>query len=377
MDKISLEYNEAVQRLKQLILENQLAAAQAVNKQLLALYYSVGKFVSENSRNQAWGTGAIRAISEQLQRELPGLKGFSEENIKKMRRFYEQWAPIVNRSPSATDLQLSDNQSEQTDCELLLVNRSPAATDLDWADFFAISFSHHMEIINKVSNNHEICFYIHTAAKNHWDKYTLRDYLKADLYHHQGTMPNNFITTLSKKQEAYKAISMFKDEYLLDFINVEELGANADDMDERVIENTIVQNIKNFILTFGKDFAYVGHQVHLEKFKQDLWADLLFYNRELRSLVVVELKKGKFKPSYLGQLAAYMRILNDDERKPCENPVIGIILCREANRSYVEYLLQDYNQPMGVATYQTMPDQLKAVLPNEEKLLALMDTDQE
>jgi RecB family endonuclease NucS len=166
---------------------------------------------------------------------------------------------------------------------------------------------------------------------------------------------------------------MFKDEYLLDFVNVEELDErNPQDIDERVVENSIVQNVKNFILTFGKDFTYVGHQVHIEKLEHDMWVDLLFYNRELQSLVVVELKKGEFKPAYLGQLSAYMRVLNDDERKANENPVIGIILCKGADKSFVEYLLQDYNQPMGVATYKVMPEKLKAVMPDEKLLLEVM-----
>ena len=154
---------------------------------------------------------------------------------------------------------------------------------------------------------------------------------------------------------------------------LEELDErNPQDIDERVVENSIVQNVKNFILTFGKDFTYVGHQVHIEKLEHDMWVDLLFYNRELQSLVVVELKKGEFKPAYLGQLSAYMRVLNDDERKANENPVIGIILCKGADKSFVEYLLQDYNQPMGVATYKVMPEKLKAVMPDEKMLLEVM-----
>lgn len=207
----------------------------------------------------------------------------------------------------------------------------------------------------------------------HWDKYTLRDNLKADLFHHQSQMPNNFISTMPTTQYAAKAISMFKDDYLLDFINVEEIGErDSQDIDERVIENSIVSNVKNFILTFGKDFTFIGNQVHIDKFGHDHYVDLLFFNRELQSLVVFELKKGAFKPAYLGQLAAYIRMLNDDERKPHENPTIGVVLCRDADKTYVEYFLQDYNQPMGVATYQVMPEQLKKVLPPEEKMKELL-----
>lgn len=376
MEKVSAFYNDAVQQIKSAILESQLEAARAANKQMLSLYYAVGKFVSENSREGVWGTGAIDTISAQLRREMPGLRGFSATNIKYMRIFFEQWAPVINRQPTADDLKITEKCEKTTKLPifaLLDVNRSPLANDLDFSDFLELSFTHHMEILLKTSTLEERTFYIRQSISNHWDKYTLRDYLKADLFHHQGKMSNNFALTLPKTFHAQKAISMFKDEYLLDFINVEELDErNPQDVDERVVENSIVQNVKNFILTFGKDFSYVGHQVHIEKLEHDMWVDLLFFNRELQSLVVVELKKGTFKPAYLGQLAAYMRVLNDDERKVNENPVIGILLCRDADKSFVEYLLQDYNQPMGVATYKVMPEKLRAVMPEEKMLLDAM-----
>ncbi len=374
MEQISTKYTEAVQLIKSAILQNQLEAAKAVNRQMLALYYGVGKYVSENTRNGAWGTGAIEAISGQLRRELPGLRGFSPTSIKKMRIFYEQWSDIINRPPMADDLQTTDNEMFLHYNSLLLVNRPPMAGDLDWHDFFALSFSHHDEILSKTTTLKERAFYIHQAATLHWDKYTLRDNLKADLFHHQSQMPNNFAKTMPSTRHAVKAISMFKDDYLLDFINVEEIDErDPQDIDERVIENSIVANVKKFILTFGKDFTFMGNQVHLDKFGHDHYVDLLFFNRELQCMVVFELKKGMFKPAYLGQLAAYIRMLNDDERKPHENPTIGIVLCRDADKTYVEYMLQDYNQPMGVATYQIMPEQLRKVLPPEEEIKKLLN----
>ncbi len=374
MEQISTKYNEAVQLIKTAILQNQLEAAKAVNQQMLSLYYGVGKYVSDNTRHGVWGTGAIETISEQLRRELPGLRGFSAANIKKMRIFYEQWSDAINRSPLANDLQQTESHTVLPSKELLSLNRSPLANDLDWHDFLSISFTHHMEILFKTRTIEERAYYIHQAAILHWDKYTLRDNLKADLYHHQSQMPNNFAKTMPSTHHAAKAISMFKDEYLLDFINVEEMDErDPQDIDERVVENSIVANVKNFILTFGKDFTFMGNQVHLDKFGHDHYVDLLFFNRELQSLVVFELKKGAFKPAYLGQLAAYIRMLNDDERKPHENPTIGIVLCRDADKTYVEYLLQDYNQPMGVATYQVMPEQLRKVLPPEEEIKKLLN----
>lgn len=184
-----------------------------------------------------------------------------------------------------------------------------------------------------------------------------------------------FKRTIPGQLQAYRAISMFKDEYLLDFINTEELFIRDKDTDERVVEQKIINNVKNFIMTFGKDFTFVGNQYHLEKFGVELFPDLLFFNRELAALVCVELKNGPFKTAYLGQLAGYLRILDDEVRKPNENPSIGIILCKSANKKFVEYVIQDYDKPMGAATYKTsadMNDRLKKLLPSVEELEKLL-----
>ena len=210
---------------------------------MLALYYGVGKYVSDNTRKGVWGTGAIETISEQLRRELPGLRGFGVSNIKNMRQFYESWNVAVNRQPTADDLQLTEKEIISPTLTLLNINRPPMAGDFDWHDFFALSFSHHDEILSKTKTLEERVFYIHQAATLHWDKYTLRDNLKADLFHHQSQMPSNFAKTMLSTRHALKAISMFKDDYLLDFINVEELDEqDPQDIDERIIENSIVSS---------------------------------------------------------------------------------------------------------------------------------------
>ena len=142
MDKISSQYNQAVQLIKSAILQNQLEAAKAVNRQMLALYYGVGKYVSDNTRKGVWGTGAIETISEQLRRELPGLRGFGVSNIKNMRQFYESWNVVVNRQPTAGDLQLTEKEIISPTLTLLNINRQPTAGDLDWHEFFSLSFTH-------------------------------------------------------------------------------------------------------------------------------------------------------------------------------------------------------------------------------------------
>lgn len=381
----------AVQVIKTVILQSQELSARRVNADLLALYYSIGGYISQESHKQQWGSGAIASISKQLQKELPGLRGFGETSIKNMRIFYEQWYKFIIRQPLADELQNNNTHSNiirqpsadelqmttVSELPIASLNFVPSTFDIPTAhDFLSISFTHHMEILNKTSTLGERLFYIHNAATYKWDKYKLRELLKQDLFHHQSEMPNNFLLTMPKRARALKAMSMFKDEYLMDYINVEELGArDVSDVDERVLEQNIVQNVKNFIMMFGKDFTFVGNQYHLEKFGKDHFIDLLFYNRELTCLVAVELKLGEFKPIYLGQLQTYLQLLDDEVKKPNENPSIGIILCQDADKSYVEYVIQRYDSPMGVATYKTsadMPDRLRKALPSVDALKGLM-----
>ncbi len=380
-DKLDPTYNYAVQAIKQAILNSQLRAARHVNEEQLALYFGIGKYISDNTRKNKWGTNAIENISKQLSIELPGLKGFSGTNLKLMRLFYESWNSLFNSSAmageiaektSATADEMDENQNLVfLSDRLMMKNRPCADVEMSWSDFFALGFSLHTEILSKTETLEERAFYIHQTALYHWNKYTLRDNLKADLFHHQDQLPNNFAHTLPQKNQTLKAIKMFKDEYMLDFINVEQLGEHDEDIDEAVIEREIAMNIKNFIMEFGRSFTYRGNQVHYDKLGHNHWVDLLFFNRELQSLVVIELKKGAFKPAYLGQLAAYLRILDDEEKLPHENPSIGIILCKEADKAYVEYVLQDYQKPMGVATYK-IREHLKELLPDENKLKELL-----
>ena len=369
------EIRDAVQAIKMAILKSQANAAQSINSEQLSLYYGIGRFVAENSRKDFWGTGAIENISRQLKSELPGLKGFSPENIKLMRRFYEAWQTIEAKSVvqtteksvvQATDLQ---EPPQKTVRQLRLTNDE----EFPVTAFLNISFTHHVAIFRYAKGYDERKFYIQLAYQQRLKADELEQIIKADTYNHRANLPNNFFKAIPDKALAMRTMQMFKDSYLLDFINVEDIDVSDPvDVDEKVIENKIVMNIKNFIMTFGRSFTYKGHQVHYDKLGHDHWIDLLFYNRELQSLVVVELKKGQFKPSYLGQLAAYLRILDDEEKLPNENPSVGIILCKKADKAYVEYVLQDYVKPMGVATYQQMQDRLRELLPPEEDMKRLL-----
>lgn len=463
----SANYNAAVHTIKNAILYSQYQAAKLVNREMLSLYFGIGRYISANSRNHFWGTGAIKTISERLKKELPGLKGFSESSIKNMRQFYEEWAPVIFKSTAAADdLQNIDNETidispaaagdlktprlspskslaaasdlqnvenkifveispltepiltdgadkssvmtddlqdidnkatvkssimideietpplwpssvatNEIDTTLLLTCKSPVATG-DFETFLNLNFTHHMIILNGVKGYEKRLKYIRLSVTNHWNTRFLQQQIKDNAVERYGTLPSNFAATLGNTQNAVKAINMFKDSYLLDFINVEEIGIrDREDIDERVVEKEVIHNIKKFIMTFGRDFAFVGNQYHLEAYTHEFFPDLLFFNRELNCLVVIELKTGDFKTGYLAQLMTYLRILDDKVKKPHENPSVGIVLCKDADKDFVEYVIQDYAKPMGVATYRLhseMPQRLREALPDVEELRKLL-----
>lgn len=373
-EKLSTQYNDAVKQIKTAILQSQAKALKGVNQEQLALYYGIGRFISQNSRAGSWGKDAIDTISRQLSTEVPGLRGFSPRNLRNMRMFYEEWKCLdTNLADASAKLDFGNKSADESanldSCKSL----APLEiADIPIVAFFSIGFSHHTMILSKTKTLEERRYYIQLCSDLQLSYDALERKIAEDAYHNQGNMPNNFGMTIPDYKRAFQAIQMFKDEYLLEYINVEQLGERDEDIDERVIENEIVHNVKNFIMTFGRGFSYMGNQVHYDKLGHDHWVDLLFFNRILKSLVVIELKKGSFKPAYLGQLAAYLRVLDDEERIEGENPSVGIVLCKDADRAYVEYVLQDYTKPMGVATYKSSQERLRELLPDEEEIKKLL-----
>lgn len=379
---ISQAYEIAAEAIKNAILQGQYEAAQGVNRIQLATYFSVGKYVSANTRQGVWGTGALEAISTRLRQLLPGLRGYSSESLKLMRKFYEGWKSLdagktadndTKRNSVIAITELGNSSTVQLPIrELQFTNSANFPID----DFFNVPFTHHTQILSKVKSLDERLYYIHRCAEEHMSVETLKKSMANDDYHHQSDIPNNFTATINKGGLARKAVMAFKDEYLLNFINVEEIGErDAADIDERVVEQQIVHNIKKFIMTFGHDFAFVGNQYRMEIYGVEHFPDLVFFNRELNALVVIELKSGEFKTSYLGQLNAYLAIADDKIRKPHENPTIGIVLCRSANKNYAEYMVRQYDKPMGVAIYKTsaeMPEKLRKALPSIDELKKLL-----
>lgn len=402
---ISIGLRQAVEAIKKAILEGQYEAVKGVNRVQLAVYFGIGKYVSLNTRKGFWGTGALEAISSQLRRELPGLRGYSASALKNMRKFYENWSMLDPDSSVATDessnstIALADLEDDvsldiapksTTNSTSAIVEfksvdyqidvhqsiRIPDTKDFPVEDFFRVPFTHHIRIIEGTKDLYARYYYIHRTAEEHIQEKRLTTLMKDDAYAHRDQMPSNFSQTISDDTMKRKAVMMFKDSYLLDYINVEEIGLrDSIDVDERVVEKEIVNKVKNFIMTIGRDFTFMGNQQLLEVYGVEHFPDLLFFNRELNAMVVIELKTGEFKTSYLGQLMGYLTILDEKIRKPHENPSIGMVLCKSANREYVEFMIRDYSKPMGVATYKTaddMPEHIRKALPDVGDLIKLM-----
>lgn len=372
MEKVAPKYLQAVELIKTAILETQYNAVRLANQEQLMLYFSIGRYISENSRSGFWGTGALDIISAQLKNDLPGLMGFGVSSLKNMRVFYEAWESLADKSPIMVgDFQSFENKS--------VINRQLRLSILDdfpVKEFYSVPFTHHIRILEKIKCREERIYYIRLTAVSHLSKDALLKAISADEYHHRGALPNNFLTTINDVKSARRAIRAFRDEYLLDFINVGELDSeDIEDVDEKVLENEIIANIRDFILRFGKDFLFVDNQKVVEVKGHIIKIDLLFFNRELNALVAVELKRGPFKTAYLGQLNGYLTILDDYVRKPHENTSIGLVLCKSADKAIVEYLIKDYNKPMGVATFRTaddMPEKYRDALPDIEELKKLL-----
>ncbi len=334
-----MSYKEFVQDLKQNIVRSRYIAARLANQEQLKLYFKIGQMLSEKINAENWGAKVIGQLSADLQQALPGLKGFSTRNLNNMRQFYETYKTFLIMQSVTAQLEKS---------------------------FYSISFTHHILIINRCSNPEVQRFYIDQAAEQFWSVRELEHQINANLFKHQGNMPHNFNKTLPENIKS-KALEVFKDEYLIDFININE------DDDEGILENEIVNNIRKFIMSMGKGYSFIGNQYKLEVNNNEFFVDLLFYNRHLQCLVAIELKRKKFKPEYAGQLNFYLNVLDDKVKLPHENPSIGIVLCKQKDNMVVDYAIKSIDKAMSVGTYthyqaNSIPENMKEFLPDAEAL---------
>ena len=375
-----LDIVKDVKVIKAAILKSRYIAARLANGEMLKLYFAIGGYVSQNSRNGRWGSGVIDEISRLLQKELPGLRGFSPTNMKNMRIFYEAWAPKEICQPLADELRhLVPEKQEEHPQATEIVIRQPVADKLgdnDATAFMAISFTNHMEIIYACKDIDERLFYIRKCATEFWSKRILQQHLKANDYATQGKAVNNFSLTMPDAKQMSRAVQAFKSEYLLDFVNIVDAADDEETLDEPEWMMEMVSKIRHFIQALGPDFCFMDVKKRFIVEGEEFFADLVFFHRELKCMVAVELKRGKFKPAYLGQLEFYLACLDRYVKREDENPSIGLLLCREMSRSVVELTIGRHNTPLGVATYRTaedVPDEYQSLRPLLDGAQRLLD----
>ena len=367
---VRADYVQAVKAIKQAIQVSRYRVSRHANGESLGLYYGVGKYISEHSRNAAWGTGAIEHISSQLQQEMPGLKGFSAENMRKMRLFYEAWVDVFeNCSAVSNELGIVPISSDIQP----FIFRSTVSNEIAMQDvscFVSIGFSQHFSIITKAKDLSARWFYIRKSATEFWGVRRLEQALRDDLYHTFGAMPSNFELTIPNEKQRAVAMQTFKENHVLDFWHVDD----PDYVDEHDVEQHIVNNIKNFMMSLGNEFTFMGNQYRVIVDEKERFIDLLFYHRRMRCMIAIELKNGEFQPEYAGKLNFYLSALDEYVKLPDENPSIGIILCRDKSNTEVEFTLRDMSKPLGVATYRSvdeLPEHYRA-LPSADELRKLM-----
>lgn len=313
----------------------QTRAMVSVNRELIAIYQEIGRTIHEQQQTAEWGDSVVRQLAKDLQNAFPGMKGFSARNLWRMKDFYASY------------------QGNEKVTALLAL----------------ISWTHHVVIMEKCKDNLEREFYIRMTKKNGWSYRVLMNQIDNRTYEKTIISQSNFEKNLpvNMMPEAKLAV---KDEYAFDFL---ELG---EDHSEHELEHAILQNIEKFLREMGNVYAFMGSQYRLEVGDQEFFIDLLLYHRKLKSLVAIELKVGPFIPEYVGKMQFYLAVLNDTVRIEDENPSIGIILCKEKNRTIVEYSLKETNKPINVAAYKTtdkLPKELKDELPTPEQIARLLD----
>lgn len=318
-----------ISEIKNKVRNAQYEAMKAVNVALINLYWEIGKSIAEK-QSESWGKSIVPTLSKELQNEFPGVGGFSTTNLWLMVQFYAEYQSVENLQPLVGE----------------------------------ISWSKHTVILGKCKNPKEREFYILSTKKFGWTKNVLIHQIENKTFEKYLLNQTNFEHTLPEKIKN-QAILAVKDEYIFDFLGIEE------EHSERDLEQKLIQNIRAFLLELGSDFSFLGNQYKIELSDKEYFIDLLLFHRKLQSLVAIELKIGEFLPEYKGKMEFYLNILNDKVKLPHENEAIGIIICKSKDRTIVEYSLKSSNLPIGISTYSTsekLPKNYQNLLPSNEEL---------
>ena len=329
---IEKSYVTVVEDIKEQIRSAQHRAILNANKEMLILYWNIGKVINENS---TWGSKFLNKLSTEISSEFPTAKGFSVRNLKNMSRFYREYP----------DIEIVQSVTAQ------------------------ITWTHNIEIL-RVESKEQRLWYINKTIENGWSVNVLAHQIDTNLYSRQIEQKkvSNFPINLPSPQSEL-ALETMKDPHVFDFIELKE------DAQEKELEEALIKNITKVLLEFGKGFAFVGHQYHLEVAGEDYYIDLLFYNIKLKCYVVIELKVGEFKPEYAGKLSFYLTAIDEQVKEENDNPTIGLLLCRNKNNVIAEYTLRDMNKPMGVSEYRIkdyLPENLQNELPSIEDLITIV-----
>jgi predicted nuclease of restriction endonuclease-like (RecB) superfamily len=299
------------------------------NRDLIGLYWKVGNSINEH---KSWGNKFIKNLALDIRQAFPHIRGFSHRNLHYMAKF----ASIYN--------------------DLQIVQEVPA--QLTW--------THNVNLMDRVKNMDEMLWYARQTIKNGWSSNILAMQIDTNLYERQAVADKttNFTERLPALQSEL-ARQTLKDPYIFDFIEFRE------GMIERDVEKALIGNITNLLLELGKGFSYVGRQYHLEVENEDFYIDLLFYHLELRCYIVIDLKMGDFKPEYAGKMNFYISAVDDQLKKPIDNPTIGILLCRKKKKLMAEYALRNLLTPIGVSEFKmtsVLPKELENILPTAEDI---------
>ncbi len=325
------EYTQWLGGLKDRIKRTQIKAALSANKEVIFLYWEIGKELYEKQENEGWGNSVVDNLEKDLTAEFPDLKGFSRRNLFYMKGFYSFY---------------------KTD----FIKVQQLVAQIPWG--------HNILIYSKSKNIEEALFYLSETIENNWSRAILDMQIGTDLYSRQGKAITNFTKTLPTP-ESDLATQTLKDPYLFDFLTLRK------DADEKSIEEQLTKHITKFLLELGTGFAFIGRQYKLEIGDKDFFIDLLFYHTKLRCYIVVELKAKSFKPEFAGKLSFYLSAVDDKLKTESDTPTIGIVLCREKNKIEVEYALRGISQPIGVAEYQlskAIPEDIRSDLPTIEEI---------
>ena len=329
-DLVNSDYKIFIGQIKEKIRNSQYEAMKVVNKTIINLYWGIGKEIYNQQEEKGWGKSIVEVLAKEIQKEFPGTKGFSASNLWRMRNFY-----------------IAYSNSE---------NLAPLVREICWTK--------NVTIMEKCKDYLEREFYIKMTKKYGWTKSVLINNIENKTYEKYLLNQTNFEETIPDKYINQAKLAI-KDENIFDFMELSEQHS------ERELERSLIKNMRNFLEEMGGNFAFMGSQYHINVGGEDFYIDLLLYHRSLNCLVAIELKIGDFKPEFVGKLQFYLTALDKQVKMKHENPSIGIIVCKNKNRTIVEYALSNSNKPIGVATYQireTLPDQMKDLLPSPEEI---------